>query len=143
MREEHLLDQLDRIIRLLRRRPAGKQHLARGAHRLLKAVEAHDGITTRELADTLELRPSSLNERLLRLEKEEILIRERDPSDQRMYAVRILPKGERYLEEMNEERKKRSAALRTLLTEEEMRQMVKLTNKLADGLAAQEEQTCR
>ena len=147
--EEVMLANMDRIMRLLRRRPAGKQHLGRGAYRLLsivaevpdivnhlKGVAEKEGISTRDLAATLGVRPSSLNERLLRLEENAILLRERDPQDQRVFLVRLLPGGDALLEEVKAERNRMLAAIGTILTEEELDTMIHVTEKLADGLEA-------
>ncbi|MDI9501746.1 MAG: MarR family transcriptional regulator [Tissierellia bacterium] len=134
--EEVMLANMDRIMRLLRRRPAGKQHLGRGAYRLLSTVAEKEGISTRDLAATLGVRPSSLNERLLRLEENAILLRERDPQDQRVFLVRLLPGGDALLEEVKAERNRMLAAIGTILTEEELDTMIHVTEKLADGLEA-------
>lgn len=133
-REDQLLAQMDRVMRILRRRPAGKQHLGRGVFRILKTVKENEAISTRELADHMDLRPSSLNERLSRLEKEGFLTRERDPKDQRVYLVTLNTKGEELLKEILEVRAERNASIAEVLTEEEMNRMNQLTDKLATGL---------
>ena len=142
--EEQILAQLDRVMRLLKRRPAGKKHLGRGVFRILQTVKDHTGISTRALADRMELRPSSLNERLLRLEQDGYLTRERDPNDQRVFLVRLNPKGEDLLLEIMNERAERHASIAGILTEEEMMMMNQLMDKLATGLdALSEESACR
>ena len=142
--EEQILAQLDRVMRLLKRRPAGKKHLGRGVFRILQTVKDHTGISTRALADRMELRPSSLNERLLRLEQDGYLTRERDPNDQRVFLVRLNPKGEDLLLEIMNERAERHASIAGILTDEEMMMMNQLMDKLATGLdALSEESACR
>lgn len=135
-REEDLLANMDRIMRLLRRRPAGKQRLGRGGYRLLHIVARNEGISTRELARRLGVRPSSLNERLVRLEEKEILVRERDEEDQRVFIVRMLPAGDALLDEVSADRRQMLATIGQILTAEEMEMMTELAVKLGDGLEA-------
>lgn len=134
-REELMLAKLDQVMRQLRRRPAGKQHLGRGVYRIISQVKQKDEISTRELADALGMRPSSLNEKLSRLEQEKIILRERNPMDQRMFLVKLLPAGEDLLEEMRLERKKMNKSISTILTDEEMEMLTALADKLAGGLS--------
>ena len=129
-----MLASLDRVMRLLRRRPAGKQHVGRGVYRILSVVHEHDKISTRELAELLDMRSSSLNEKLARLEHEGMLLRERDPSDQRIYLVKLELKGQEHLEDIKEERVKLERAINTILTEKDTKTMIQISQKLADGL---------
>lgn len=133
-KEEMMLAKLDLVMRLLRRRPAGKQRLGRGVYRLLTRIRESEEISTRALADRLGMRPSSLNEKLARLEKEEILMRERDPKDQRVFLVRLLPKGATLYDEIRAERQTMNDAIGGILTEDEVEQMAALADKLAKGL---------
>lgn len=140
-KEEMMLAKLDLVMRLLRRRPAGKRHQGRGVYRLLTRIRECDEISTRELADRLGMRPSSLNEKLARLEKEGILSRERDPKDQRVFLVKLQPKGITLYEKIQTERKKMDGRIRGILTEEEVEQMTSLAEKLAQGLEKLTEDT--
>jgi len=133
---EAMLASLDRVMRLLRRRPARRTNLGRGVYRLLSMIRDREGISTRELATLLEIRPSSLNEKLIRLETEQIISRERDPRDQRVFLVRLLPRGEAHLERIHAERKQFYKSVSQILTEDEVRDMIGLANKLADGIEA-------
>lgn len=134
--QEPILPALDRVMRLLRRRPAAGQHAGRGVFRLLSLIRETPGISTRELAEGLDVRPSSLNEKLARLEEAEILRRVRDAEDQRVFLLELLPKGEAHLEEIRAVRKDMNEALGGILTEEEASQLTGLLHKLAEGLAA-------
>lgn len=133
---EAMLASLDRVMRLLRRRPAKRTNLGRGVYRLLVMIRDREEITTRELAELLEIRPSSLNERLSRLESEQLIMRERDPRDQRVFLVRLLPAGEAHLEEIRQERSAFNEAVGKILTEEEAKVLMGLTDKLAEGIEA-------
>ena len=132
--QEEMLASLDRVMRLLRRRPAGKQHVGRGVYRILSIVQENEGISTRELSELLDLRTSSLNEKLARLEQEEMLLRVRDTRDQRSFVVKLQSKGEEHLEAIRMERKQLNKAIGSILAEEESRELTQLLLKLADGI---------
>lgn len=133
---EIMLASLDRIMRLLRRQPARRTNLGRGVYRLLTMIRNREDLSTRELATLLEIRPASLNEKLVRLENEQIISRERDPRDQRVYLVRLLPAGEAHLEHVQAERKKFNESVGHILNDEEAKDLIRLANKLADGIEA-------
>jgi DNA-binding MarR family transcriptional regulator len=138
---EIMLAKLDLVMRLLRRRPVGKQRLGRGVYRLLNRIREHEGISTRELADSLGMRPSSLNEKLASLEKEEIIIRERDQKDQRVFIVKLQPKGVELYDEIIAERQNMNEAIGRILSEEEMKTFTSLAEKLAEGLEKRAEES--
>lgn len=129
-----MLASLDRVMRLLRRRPAGSQHVGRGVYRLLRSIQEKGEISTRELADLLDVRPASLNEKLAVLEEKEMVLRERDPRDQRSFLVRLLPHGEAHLEKIRQERKIMNQSIGAILSPDESELLICLTGKLADGL---------
>ncbi len=133
-KQEGMIESLDRVMRLLRRRAHNRLHTGRGVYRLLRIVQNHPAISTRELAEMLDVRPSSLNERLVALESEEMIIRNRDADDQRVFTVSILPKGIEHLEEVASARSEFHEVLKSILSEEETEQFQYLAAKFADGL---------
>lgn len=138
--EEKMLAALDQVIRILRRQPAGKQHLGRGVYRVLNNIEQNKAIATRELADRLNMRSSSLNEKLGNLVKEGYIDRQRDPEDRRVFMVSLNAKGEDLLEELRLERKKRAGSIGSILTEKEIEEMTRIAVKLGEGLETLGEQ---
>ena len=135
-RQEALLFEFDRVMRLLRRRPAGMPNYGRGTYRLLDRIQGNSGLSTRALAELMDVRPSSLNEALAGLEREGLLLRRRNPEDQRVFIVRLLPKGEEQLEKMRAAKGLVGAEIGKLLTEDEALALTRLAGKLADGLEA-------
>lgn len=133
-KEEIMLASLDRVMRTLRRRPAGKQKLGRGGYRLLKIISEQPNSPTRVIADRLGMRTSSLNERLVRMEAEGVITRERDEKDQRVFLVNILPAGEAILEALRGERQKMGRVIEGILTEAEINTLTELADKLSSGL---------
>ena len=133
-KEAVMLAALDRVMRPLKRRPAGKQRLGRGGYRLLKLISEQPNSPTRVLAERLGMRTSSLNERLVRMEAEGVITRERDAKDQRVFLVNIAPAGETVLETLRLEREAMSQVIEEILTEEEIDKMTELADKLSRGL---------
>ena len=86
------------------------------------------------------MRTSSLNERLSRLEQENIISRERDSKDQRIFIVKLNEGGVALLNELNEERRQMNSFIGKILTDEEIETMTKLAIKLGDGLTLVTEQ---
>lgn len=133
-KEEIMLASLDRVMRTLRRRPAGKQKLGRGGYRLLKIISEQPNSPTRVIADRLGMRTSSLNERLVRMEAEGVITRERDETDQRVFVVNISPAGEAVLEALRGERQEMGRVIEGILSEEEIVNLTLLADKLSRGL---------
>lgn len=132
--EETMLASLDRVMRLLRRRPAGSHHLGRGVFRLLRTIKEQGEAPTRDLAGLLDVRSASLNEKLISLEERGMIRRVRDPKDQRVFLVKLLPQGETYLEDLKKERRALNRSIAHILSPEEAKELIRLTGKLADGL---------
>lgn len=129
-----MLANLDRAIRQLRRKPQGTKHAGRGTYRLLRAISESPGTSTRELAEEMDIRRASLNERLMRLENEGMIKRDRDLDDQRVYVVNLEPAGIEHLDRIQEIRSKMSDSIGTILSSEEIKELDYLAGKLAAGL---------
>ncbi len=65
----------------------------KGHGRLLRLVAEHDGITSKELALMLGIRPSTLTEKLRTLEQDGMIVRRRDKKDRRMVHIALTPEG--------------------------------------------------
>lgn len=133
-KQENMLYALDQVMRALRRRPSEKQHLGRGVYRILSLIQEHPGLSTRELADKLDMRASSLNEKLSHLEQEQYIRRMRDPADLRIFVIELMDRGKAHLEEIREERTQTCAYITEVLSEQEIDTLTALAHKLADGL---------
>lgn len=131
---DSMLANLDKVMRQLRRRPQGTRHGARGTYRLLKIISETPGISTRELADKLDIRRASLNEKLVKLENENMIKRERDLDDQRVYVVFLEESGTDYLSQIQEIRSKKHDSINKILSLDEIQQLAYLAGKIADGL---------
>lgn len=65
----------------------------RGQGRILAILNRKDGLSTKELAHFMNIRISSLNELLAKLEKNEYIFREPAEKDKRILLIRLTEKG--------------------------------------------------
>ena len=131
---ENMLASLDRVMRLLRRGHSTNSHGGRSVHRMLAIIQRHEGISTRELAELLDMRPSSLNEKLVDLEHDELILRTRNEHDQRIFMIQLQAKGLEQLEAIKQERVAFNTKVAGILSEAEAMELSKLATKLSDGL---------
>ena len=131
---ENMLASLDRVMRLLRRGHSNNSHGGRSVYRMLAIIQRHEGISTRELAERLDMRPSSLNEKLVDLEQDELIRRTRNEQDQRIFMIQLQAKGIEQLEAIKQERVAFNTKVAGILSETEAMELSKLATKLSDGL---------
>ena len=131
---ENMLASLDRVMRLLRRGHSNNSHGGRSVYRMLAIIQRHEGISTRELAERLDMRPSSLNEKLVDLEHEQLIRRMRNEHDQRIFMIQLQAKGLEQLEAIKQERFAFNTKVAGILSEAEAMELSKLATKLSDGL---------
>lgn len=123
-----------KLMRTLRRKENPAKHESRGAGRLLRLLQENDGMSSRELADRMGIRPASLTEMLNRLEADGILTRQPDPADQRRNRIFIQEKGYALLKKMKAVRQTEREHINHSLTFEEQAQFVALCEKLTKSL---------
>ena len=131
---ENMLASLDRVMRLLRRGHSNNSHGGRSVYRMLAIIQRQEGISTRELAELLDMRPSSLNEKLVDLEHDELILRTRNGHDQRIFMIQLQAKGLEQLEAIKQERVAFNTKVAGILSETEAMELSKLATKLSDGL---------
>ena len=123
-----------KLVRTLRRKENPAKHESRGAGKLLRILQENDGMSSRELADRMGIRPASLTEMLNRLEADGILTRQPDPADQRRNRIFIQEKGYVLLKKMKAVRQTEREHINKSLTLEEQEQFVALCEKLTKSL---------
>lgn len=140
-----LHDSLQKLNRYMNRRMHKVFSETKGVHRgrvkLLKIIEKNDGIIQRDLAEILDMRPSSLTEMLVGLEKSSLIRREQDENDRRIMHVYIAEEGKKSLEEFKKEHSKTHESLFNSLTEEEKKSLFEIINKINKGFE-EEEKNC-
>ena len=123
-----------KLMRTLRRKENPAKHESRGAGRLLRVLQENDGMSSRELADRMGIRPASLTEMLNRLEADGILTRQPDPADQRRNRIFIQEKGYVLLKKMKAVRQTEREHINKSMTLEEQEEFVALCEKLTKSL---------
>lgn len=122
--------ELDRLMRVIKRgRP-----IRRGSTRLLRLIQQQPMITSTQCAEALDIRVSSINERVLRLVEKGLVKREALKSDRRRNGLMITKLGEDALLSLQQERDRFNDKINEILTEDERSQLSILLRKLSDGL---------
>ena len=91
------------------------------------ALADRDGLTTRDLVELLDVRPSSLNESLGRLEARGLVGRSQSQADGRQVEVRITDAGRELAQAMAE---RDPSSMFDCLTDEEREQLGALLDKV-------------
>ena len=98
--------------------------------RLLACVADNSHVSSRDLCELLDLRPSSLSEMLSRAESEGWITRTVDEADRRVQRVDLSEKGKSFIEKMEAARQKDLERKTSCFTEEEKAQFCALCDRL-------------
>lgn len=110
------------------------RHHGFGRGRLLQLIADHDNITQSELAELLDVRPSSLSEMLSKLAKHDLIERKPDENDKRVTHVALTDAGRKRLSERQQANDDYLSGLFDGLTDEESTQLQQLLAKLDGSL---------
>lgn len=114
----------------------GPERNGRGQVRLLQLlVDSPAGLTNAEIAEILDIRPSSVSATLSRLEDAGLIVREPSPSDKRAVIVRLSEKGRQMASHRNQGVTDLADQLFGCLTEDERAELQRLLDKLSDNAA--------
>lgn len=106
----------------------------RGQQRVIAMVAMKEGITQKDLAFLLGIRPQTLGEMLHRLEERGLVERKKSQADGRAIEVYLTDEGRTRAQEIAERRKLAAADLFAVLTDEEKQQLVDILDKLGAEL---------
>ena len=114
-----------------------------GQNRILAALVMKDGLSQKDLAYLLGIRPQSLSEALEKLEADQMVERRHNEDDKRVINVYLTDGGRCRAAKVAEDRKKNAADVFSVLTDEEKDQLAvilgKLSAQLEDDLSKQGE----
>ncbi len=127
-----LMTLLHRTHALGRRGKRKEPEVPRGSGRILEHLDTDRPVRPRELAEELGIRPQSVSEALLYLEKRGEIVRESDPQDKRSCLVTLSEAGKMAKERAAVERRERAEALFSPLTEEEKKTLEAILNKILE-----------
>ena len=125
-----------KLSRAMRRCPPEQKDLPfpPAVGRLLECAAANPGVSSRELCEALDLRPSSLSEILVRAENDGLLCRTVDENDRRVQRVSLTPGGSAVVADMEKVRNEDAKKKTSCLTEEEKKQFCSLCNRLSEHI---------
>ncbi len=132
--EYDVLGSAMKLVRTMKRRERPEGGASRGMMRLLAVLSKNPGISPKELAEHLEIRPASLSERIRKLEEEGIVRRDTDEGDLRRIKVSIMPRGEAILKETRAMREEDRKLITEVLTEEEQKMFCQISEKLVNAM---------
>lgn len=136
----HALHRLNRQMhRVSHRECHGRGGLYHGQANLLLLIGQNDGASQRDLAELLDVRPSSMTEMLARLEQDGLIEKKQDDKDQRVMHIYLTEKGRKEAETMNAGKDAFAESLFQALTDEEQEQMLALVGKLSVSLGSAED----
>ena len=99
--------------------------------RLLDCAAKNPGVSSRELCEILDVRPSSLSEMLSRAEADGFITRTVDEADRRIQRISLSEKGQKAVNDMENARNLEAQKMTSALTEEEKEQFCLLCDKLS------------
>ena len=105
-----------------------------GQGRVLMMVHSNEGISQKELAFSLGIRPQSLSEMLVKLEEDGLVLRKKSEEDARVTNVFLTDAGRERAEAIEAGHKERADAVFAELTDEEKEQLNYLLGKISEGL---------
>lgn len=108
----------------------------RGQLRLLRLLGEHDGMTNAEIAEALDIRPSSVSALVKKLEEAHFIERHDDPDDKRVSRIFVTDAGRTFLTGSRQFKDDFSEACFASLSATEQSQLRDLLRKLAEGLEA-------
>ena len=125
-----------KLARAMRRCPPerGEAPFSPAVGRLLACAAENPGISSRELCELLDVRPSSLSEMLARAEADGLLTRTADEADKRIQRITLTEKGSRLISELKSARDEDARKKTSCLTEEEKKQFCELCNRLSEHI---------
>ena len=125
-----------KLARAMRRCPPERQEMPfpPAVGRLLTCAAENPGVSSRELCELLDVRPSSLSELLARAEADGLLTRAVDEADRRIQRITLSEKGRRIITDMESARDLDARKKTACLTEAEKRQFCELCNRLSEHI---------
>ncbi|CAM3022847.1 MarR family transcriptional regulator [Lactococcus hircilactis] len=111
-----------------------------GAQGLLVELWNKDGLTNAELAELLDIKPSSVTAQVKQLEEAEMVVRKQDENDKRVSRVFLTEKGREAQETRDTMHNDISETIFGNLTDEEQEQLVKLMEKLVESNDSHDDQ---
>lgn len=128
--------------RLMARAHHRDDHAHHAQHRVLSIIMERDTIPQGELLEILDVRSSSLSEILRKLERRELITRQRSEKDKRSFEVSVTPKAKTMFAD-REENESEGDQLFDCLDETEQEQLKNILEKLIGSHGDEDSHRCR
>ncbi len=109
---------------------SGEHHKFMGRERILGIIAENGQISQNRLAEMLSIRPQSVSELLVKLEKDGYIVRAKNDDDKREILVSLTEEGKKRTEEVGKLRAAHASEFLSPLNEEERRTLFDLLSKL-------------
>ncbi len=126
--DEFLIHSFQHCAHLLVHRQS-KEHASSRAVMVLQR-RGQDGMSQRELAESLDIRSASVSELLSKMKDEGLITRRPDPEDKRVMLIELTDKGHDEARKVAERRKEANRNLFAVLNDEEKDQLAVILDKL-------------
>ncbi len=130
-----LLHDVARILRTRTDRAARMHGMTRAQWIILARLSKQPGISQNELAAICEVEPITIGRLVDRLEARELVARCSDPSDRRVWRLKLLPAAAPIIEEITAYRSELNAELVEGLTAEGLSQITEMLVNIKEKLA--------
>jgi DNA-binding MarR family transcriptional regulator len=107
-----------------------------GQSKLLWLISRHGGVSQRDLAEMMRIRPASLGELLAKLASGGFVERQTDSEDKRLVNVFLTPKGRHEIADCQDEHEGFAEAIFESFTGDEKAQLSRLLKKLIESIEA-------
>lgn len=108
--------------------------LYRGQPPVLFALQDHDGMSNSEMAEFLSITPATLTNKIKRMEKADLVVRRRDPQDERISRIYITDKGKGLMNQLREIMLATEAMTLTGFSEKEINDIKLLLIRILDNI---------
>jgi len=132
------IKQINQSVKRLQERMAPDSN-GQGHGRLLQLIEKNEGISPKELALLLSIRPSTCTEKLNLLERDGHIVRKKDRQDRRSTGIYLTPSGHLALARRVQSDKNMEQLLCDLLTPEEQLAFCAICQRIVAGLSQSEQ----
>ena len=133
-----LYDALQKMNRYMHRSKHRSMKRKEGVHpgqmKLLSIISKNDGIIQRDLAEVLDMRPSSLTEMVSNLEKNSLISRKQDENDRRVMHVYLTEEGKKIIESFKQAKDELHDSVFSCLTLDEKEKMLEIVRKVNSSL---------
>lgn len=112
----------------------------RGFGHILDLLSEHDGLSQRQIADMLDIRPQSISEAIATLEERGLIRKEINEQDRRGLLVYITEDGLKTQTELHNERVRNAKRIFAAISEEEKQTLLELLEKVTTALQENKEE---